>query len=658
MRSFFTFLYVLCFLGASFGQGDAPVTTAATINEPDTGSITVPITVTGFNDIGAISLTLDYDYSVLNFVQGSQNPAIPGWFIITDNNLGNGFHRLLMGWFGSGISLPDSSSIMDIEFTYIAGTTTLAWYDDGGSCEYADGNYEELNDLPTEDFYINGYVCGAIGAPGTISGDSTVCRSATGIFYSTDTIPNATGYFWTVPSGAEIVAGQNTNAITVDYSDTAVSGPITVAGINPCDTGSSVQLAVTVNTLPVADAGNDTVIPYGTSTTLHAASGGPGSYSYYWTPPELLEDPNVQNPLTVILTTSNYFEVEVTDDSTSCQNTDDVLVSVSGGPLSVNPVAAPDEVCNGDTAQLFANAGGGSGDYTYLWTSSPAGNPPWSSEEENPLVSPDTSTLYHVEVDDGFTTTNGDTELTVHALPTAAISGGDTLCGDDSTILTIDLTGTADWDIIYSNGNTTWQVTGIDSTPYLLHVSDSGTYVLLEVEDANCTGTTSGSAVVEKYPVPDTPVITQEGDELSSDIALGNQWYLDDAPIEGANQQVYTAVAYGSYYDIVTINTCSSDTSNVIYVLIIGMEEIKTDGFLIVPNPAKGQIMLRTNSSFTGELKVELFAVSGTRVRAYRVSFTGGNTSPALDIGSLGKGLYFLRITGEGVQFSGKLVVR
>ncbi|MCF6169546.1 MAG: T9SS type A sorting domain-containing protein [Bacteroidales bacterium] len=657
MRVLFLSALIFCAISTFYGQ-DAPITTAVTINEPDTGSLIVPITVTGFNNIGAISLTLDYDYSVLNFVQGSQNPGIPGWFIINDNNLGNGFHRLLMGWFGAGISLPDGSSIMDIEFTYISGTTTLAWYDDGGSCEYADANYDVLNDLPTEDFYINGYVCGAIGAPAYITGDSVVCQASPGVFYSTDTIPNATSYLWTVPSGATIAGGQNTNAITVNYSDTAVSGLVTVAGANPCDTGSSVQLAVSVNTLPVAEAGNDTIIPYGTSTTLHAAFGGPGSYSYYWTPPELLEDPNVQNPQTVTLTTSNYFEVEVTDDSTSCQNTDDVQVSVSGGPLSVNPVAAPDENCNGDTAQLFANAGGGSGDYTYSWTSTPAGNPPWSSEEENPLVSPDTSTLYHVEVDDGFTTANGDTELTVHALPTAAISGGDTLCGDDSTALTVDLTGTADWDIIYSNGNTTWQVTGIDSTPYLLHVSDSGTYVLLEVEDANCTGTSSGSAVVEKYPVPETPTITQDSDELRSNIALGNQWYLDDTAIEGANQQVYTAVTDGRYYDIVTINTCSSDTSNVIDVLILNVQENNPYDFLIVPNPAKDKVRVQFAQRFPGGMEAKVFSMSGRLVYKSYLQPGSNNTSQTIDIGSLRPGLYFLQISNGKASAGRKLVVQ
>ena len=658
MRLSLTTLLIFCLLPYFYGQ-NAPVTTAASINNPAPGSIIIPITVVDFENIGAISLALDYDYSVLNFVHGTPNPGIPGWFIISDNNLGNGFHRLLMGWFGSGVSLPDSSSIMDIEFTYISGSTSLSWYDNGGSCEYADENYDPLNDIPTEDYYINGSVCGSIGTPGPITGDSIVCQAISGVFYSTDTIPNATSYFWTVPSGAMIAAGQNTNAITVDYSDTASSGLITVAGVNPCDTGTVSQLYVTANILPIANAGNDTVIPYGTSTTLHAASGGPDSYSYYWTPDELLVDPFIQNPETVILTASEYFTVEVTNDTTFCRNTDDVLVTLSGGPLSVNPVAVPDEICMGDSSRLYANAGGGSGNYSYLWTAVPT-DPGLAGQEtlDNPLVSPIVSTVYEVEVFDNFTYALGNTELAVHDLPTAFISGGDTLCGDlDSTEITIDLTGTPEWSVIYSNGSSTVQVSGIDTSPYQFNVSDSGTYVVLEVEDAYCAGSSSGTAVVQKYPIPETPSITQDGNDLFSDIAIGNQWYLNDISIYGASGASYTALVDGKYYDIVTINTCVSDTSNVIHVVIISIDEQNNDAFRIVPNPAKNYIEIQSKHYYPGELSIQLFSMSGALIQEYKLSPEAGKTSH-IDISTLKAGLYFLHISGKEGTTVHKLIIQ
>ena len=651
--------FILLFAFEMLHGQDAPQTIAATINNPAPGSIVIPITVTGFQNIGSVSLSIDYDVSVLNFVQGTPNPALPG-FIISDNDLGNGMHRLIMGWYGwNSVSLPDSSSIMDIEFTYLSGTTTLAWYDNGGSCEYADANFVVLNDIPMEDYYIDGHVCGAIGVPTPIAGDSAVCQGESSVFYSTDTIQNATGYVWNVPEGAIIASGQNTNAITVDYSDTAVSGYVSVVGINACDSGQQEQKYVSVNILPIANAGNDTVIPNGTSTTLHAALGGEGIYSYYWMPPELLVDPNVQNPQTVILTSSTLFTLEVTNDSTFCQNYDDMLVSVSGGALSVNPVAAPAEICMGDSSQLYANAGGGSGNYTYNWSAAPSGNPPWTSAEANPQVAPDTTTVYSVEVYDGFTTTSGNTDLLVNELPTAFIYGDDTLCGNnDSALISIEFTGVANWSVVYSNGYATWQINNIDTTLFQFYVSDSGTYVVLEVEDANCVGTSSGNAVVEKYPIPDTPVISQEGDELSSDVAFGNQWYLNDEVIPGATGQSYTAQVNGLYYDIVTVNSCVSDTSNAIYVIVTSVDEIRNDYFRVVPNPARNKVKILSGNHFTGEVKVRLFSLSGMLVNDYILQLADGKSNQTIDISSLTPGLYFLRISNEEVVKVSKIVVR
>ncbi|MEI8048517.1 MAG: T9SS type A sorting domain-containing protein [Bacteroidota bacterium] len=87
--------------------------------------------------------------------------------------------------------------------------------------------------------------------PGAITGSQSVCRNTSGITYSVGAIAGVTGYIWTVPAGATITAGANTNAITVSYSTSATSGNVTVAGVNSCGTGSNSSLAVTVNILPV-----------------------------------------------------------------------------------------------------------------------------------------------------------------------------------------------------------------------------------------------------------------------------------------------------------------------------------------------------------------------------------------------------------------------
>jgi hypothetical protein len=91
------------------------------------------------------------------------------------------------------------------------------------------------------------------GLAGTITGPSMVCQGTTGSVYSVNLIMNATGYAWTVPTGATITGGANTNSITVDFSTNAVSGNITVCGTNSCGSGIvSPNFAVTVNVIPPA----------------------------------------------------------------------------------------------------------------------------------------------------------------------------------------------------------------------------------------------------------------------------------------------------------------------------------------------------------------------------------------------------------------------
>lgn len=83
--------------------------------------------------------------------------------------------------------------------------------------------------------------------PGAITGKDTVCVNHTGYMYSIEAIPNAASYVWSVPSGATITDGQGTNAITVDFSQDAVSGTVSVYGANDCGLGIPTTLQVFVS---------------------------------------------------------------------------------------------------------------------------------------------------------------------------------------------------------------------------------------------------------------------------------------------------------------------------------------------------------------------------------------------------------------------------
>ncbi|MCX6252053.1 MAG: T9SS type A sorting domain-containing protein [Bacteroidetes bacterium] len=90
-------------------------------------------------------------------------------------------------------------------------------------------------------------------AAGTVTGPATACTPATGLVYSVPPVTNATGYAWTIPAGAMITAGDNTNSITVDFPAGVTSGNFSVYGTNTCGNGTpSANYAVSVAPKPAA----------------------------------------------------------------------------------------------------------------------------------------------------------------------------------------------------------------------------------------------------------------------------------------------------------------------------------------------------------------------------------------------------------------------
>jgi hypothetical protein len=112
----------------------------------------------------------------------------------------------------------------------------------------------------------------------------------------------------------------------------------------------------------------------------------------------------------------------------------------------------------------------------------------------------------------------GDTvKLAVYRMPipTAAISGTTAICYNNSTEITVDLTGVGPWDITYSDGTNSTTVTGITSSPYKFNTptlpSGTGTitYSLTSVSNSfGCAGSVSGSAEITVSPKPSTSAIS------------------------------------------------------------------------------------------------------------------------------------------------------
>ncbi len=139
---------------------------------------------------------------------------------------------------------------------------------------------------------------------GEISGLASVCSGQNSVTYSVTSIPNASSYVWTLPSG--VIGSSNTNSITVNYSSSAVSGDIEVFGVNNCGVGNSSTIAITVNPLP-SNAGTisgSTVVCQGVNDIVYAVPTISNANSYVWTLPLGAQGSSTTNTILVSFDTS------------------------------------------------------------------------------------------------------------------------------------------------------------------------------------------------------------------------------------------------------------------------------------------------------------------------------------------------------------------
>lgn len=78
------------------------------------------------------------------------------------------------------------------------------------------------------------------------------CPVVTNANYSVNPVSNATGYNWVLPNGISLTAGNNTDNVTVDFSNSVANGSnyIKVYATNACGNGIADSVNVTFNALP------------------------------------------------------------------------------------------------------------------------------------------------------------------------------------------------------------------------------------------------------------------------------------------------------------------------------------------------------------------------------------------------------------------------
>lgn len=255
-----------------------PESIAPIISFPDITScegpstVDIPVTVSAFNQIGAFTLTMQYDNTVVHYLSITNNSDFPGLEV---NNTSPG--TIIIDGLSNlpdGISMADGSVLFTMHFSILGGSTEFTWIDNGESCEFLSSapSYYVLIDEPYSTHYLNGSFSELqIPSPaGIITGPEggTVCQGESNVVFSLDPIPFAESYEWTLPNGATIIYGYGTSEITVNFSMYSVGGDVSVYGINDCGNGD----ASPAYSIFVDEAPDITVQPL-SSDTVYAGNG-------------------------------------------------------------------------------------------------------------------------------------------------------------------------------------------------------------------------------------------------------------------------------------------------------------------------------------------------------------------------------------------------
>ena len=204
--------------------------------------------------------------------------------------------------------------------------------------------------------------------PGTITGSQNVCKNTSGNVYSIAPVANSTGYVWTVPAGATITSGANTNSITVDFSLSAVSGNITVAGANICGSGPAAQLAVTVNQLPVPSVNGPLSMCQNTTGNIYTTETGMTNYAWNVTGGTITAGAGT-NSVTVTWNTSGPQSVSVNyANGNGCSAVTPTSFQVNVMPLPVPTISGANVACESSAYLDYTTEPGMT---NYVWDLTP-----------------------------------------------------------------------------------------------------------------------------------------------------------------------------------------------------------------------------------------------------------------------------------------------
>lgn len=435
------------------------------------------------------------------------------------------------------------------------------------------------------------------------------------------------------------------SAVTEDLTNIA-GGNYCVTVTDPSLTNCNTTVCATVNSTP--QPGGTMDIAGSNALTICAGDQATIDFNLTGTGPWVVNGTGagIAWPLTI---NASPFSVNVSPATTTtytmtsvsyqafpaCVTNVNIPVTVTVRPLVTATFTQPTAICAGQSASLTINISQ-PGNFNVTWSANPvdpASAPnlpagPWTDGQVLNGVNPVATTVYtitDVQYATGPTCSNpqnNQVTLTVNPLPTADITGGNTICTGDNINLQVDLTGAANWSINGTGAGVTWPINGINTPTYQLNISPAatGNYCITSVTDGNgCTSSGLNDCETVTVVSNQTPSLTIAASTTTT-ICAGTsvtftatptsggatpsyQWYINPGAIAvGTNSDTYTTTTLTNgqtvYCVMTTSLSCTTAPTATSNSLIFTVNPVVVPSVTINALPV-GAICDGTNVTFT-----------------------------------------------------------
>lgn len=476
-------------------------------------------------------------------------------------------------------------------------------------------------------------------------------------------------------------------AVPTSSTGTFVYSLVSVQEAGGCLNTASGNATVTVNPVP------DATITGGASVCQNAnmpvvtftGSGGvaPYAFSYKINGGAVQTVSTVSgNSVTVAVPTNTagdftYTLIGVQESSaTACSNTaaGSVLTTVRALPTAT--IAGTTTLCRNSASPVITfTANGGTAPYTFSYRinggllqtiTTVAGN---TASVSVPTAAAGVFTYTLESVQESSTNScvnavSASSVVTINPLPTATISGNNTVCQNatEPQVIFNGATGTAPYTFSYRiNGGAVQMVTSTDATASVnvpTTAPGTFTYTLVSVQDASstaCTNAASGSVVVVVNPVPVKAIVTTANTHLCNGevgvlkvtnyvAGYSYTWYKDGAVFRTTNKDTIQVTVAGTY-TVLAVSDKGCAAASVSDQLIITTGSVVTPvitGYLKVCKDGK-TMLAATNSAY------EKWRWTGPPDRGKLLSEDSGFFA--------GAGQYRVRVMNEGCADSSQATV-